>query len=79
MNNLINFPVVNCITLEKSYNRQRAIISQADKYKLKYKFYYAYDCVNNELSDIAEITGNYIHDIGTGNLCYSYLSPKCYC
>jgi GR25 family glycosyltransferase involved in LPS biosynthesis len=69
VNNLINFPTVNCITLEKSTQRQKFILESIEKYNLKYKFHYAYDAVNNALIDIAKVHSPFLKEMNSGEIC----------
>ena len=78
--NLINFPTVNCITLEKAVQRQNFLLESFQKYNLKYKFCYGYDGINNKsgnIKDIADISSPFLHQMNTGEICTSISHLKC--
>lgn len=69
MNNLNNFPTINCVTLEQSSHRHQIILQQVEKYNLNIKFCYAYDGVNNSLSDLADVSGSFLNEMNQGEIC----------
>ena len=68
-NNLINFPIVNCITLKDSKQRQEFILEQTQKYGIQCEFLYAYDGVNNTLEQLAKVDSINLHSMNIGEIC----------
>jgi GR25 family glycosyltransferase involved in LPS biosynthesis len=69
MNNLLEFPIVNCITLETSIERHKYILEETKKYNLKLNLEYAYDGINNNIYDLVNIQGNYLQSMNNGEIC----------
>lgn len=69
MNRLVEFPMINCITLEHSKERQQFIIDQTKKYNVHCNFCYAYDGVNNDINDLAQISSKFLPSMNVGEVC----------
>jgi len=66
---LTSFPKINCVTLSDSHLRQKYIQEQCEKYNIDYKFSYAYDSRNTPLNEIANVNGNFLDQMNTGEIC----------
>ena len=63
MNNLINLPTINCITLERLVERQSLFVDQCKKYNLNYNFIYGYDDLKDSSGKNVEVTGHWINSM----------------
>lgn len=67
INNLKEFPTINCLTLEKSKLRQKSIINQCEKYNLDFKFHYGIDGLNKSLVDF-DIRTPFLNQMNLGEV-----------
>lgn len=63
MNNLTNFPTINCITLKRLEERRSLFVKQCEKYNLNYNFIYGYEDLKDSLGRDVEVTGNWINSM----------------
>lgn len=63
MNNLINLPTINCLTLKKLSERQSLFADQCKKYNLNYNFIYGYEDLKDSSGKEVEVTGNWINSM----------------
>lgn len=69
MNNLIDFPSVNCITLESSKERQEFMLEQTKKYNLKCNFHYAYNALEKPMAELIEVSSPFLWEMNEGEIC----------
>jgi GR25 family glycosyltransferase involved in LPS biosynthesis len=63
MNNLINLPTINCITLERLSERHILFADQCKKYNLNYNFIYGYEDLKDSSGKEVEVTGNWVRSM----------------
>lgn len=68
MNNLTNFPTVNCITLKRLEERQSLFIKQCEKYNLSYNFTYGYENLKNLLGEDVKVESPWLNFMNVGEI-----------
>lgn len=69
VNNLEEFPIVNCISLPQSVHRHDYMKKEAERYNLKLNLSYAYDGVNNNVYDLVNVEGFSLYSMNNGEIC----------
>jgi len=68
MNNLINLPTINCITLKRLEERQFLFIKQCEKYNLNYNFTYGYENLKNPLGEDVKVESHLLGFMNAGEI-----------
>ena len=68
MNNLTNFPTINCITLKRLEERQSLFIKQCEKYNLNYNFTYGYENLKNPLGEDVKVESHLLGFMNAGEI-----------
>jgi len=79
-NNLVDFPTVNCITMQSSAQRQQIILNQCNQYQLNCNFFHGYSALNNtipELINNLNVSGSWLEQLTPSELCISLSHLKC--
>jgi GR25 family glycosyltransferase involved in LPS biosynthesis len=63
MNNLINLPTINCITLERLSERHILFADQCKKYNLNYNFAYGYEDLKDSSGEKVNVTGPWLNSM----------------
>jgi len=68
MNNLTNFPTINCITLKRLEERRSLFVKQCEKYNLNYNFVYGYENLKNPLGEDVEVESPWLSLMNVGEI-----------
>jgi GR25 family glycosyltransferase involved in LPS biosynthesis len=68
MNNLINLPTINCITLKRLNERRSIFLDQCRKYNLNYNFIYGYENLKNPSGEAVEVEGPWLDSMNVGEI-----------